>query len=93
MRFVNWGGARDGVPDRLSRHETAPKAARTTRGSTSLAGFSRANAARNAQTERDYHFDTGLADIAQASHALARPVSRLTARRQQPGNTRGAGLE
>ncbi|KLU25814.1 hypothetical protein EOS_13110 [Caballeronia mineralivorans PML1(12)] len=42
----------------------------------------RVNAARNAQTERDYHFDTGLADIA-----------RLRTTGQRAGSTFGAGLE
>jgi hypothetical protein len=81
MRFLNWGGARDGVPDRLSRNETLAKAARKTR--VCAAGWlPRVNAARNAQTQRDYHFDTGLADIAR---------SRTTG--QRAGSTLGAGLE
>jgi len=87
MRFVNWGGARDGVPDRRSRQETVAKKASGKSGPDTTPArqpgrWKRANAARNAQTERDYHFDTGLADIARA-----RPTG------QRPGNTPGTGLE
>ncbi|HEV7833361.1 MAG TPA: hypothetical protein VGP09_08295, partial [Caballeronia sp.] len=55
-----------------------------------------ANAAQNAQTERDYHFDTTLADIAR-SHGRLQAGGGTTARRRhigwRPGNTRDTGLE
>jgi len=82
MRFVNWGGARDGVPDRLSRQETVAKAARTLRVSTSLAGG-------HAQTPRGTRRRSEITTLTrrwQTSHARARPDSGRTARRPQPGS-------
>jgi hypothetical protein len=44
-----------------------------------------ANAAQNAQTERDYHFDTTLADIARALTVGLQAGSGMTARRAAAG--------
>src|SRR5260370_5887622 len=52
MRFVNWGGARDGVPDRLSRKETLAKAARKTRVSAARLASSRERRAERADAAR-----------------------------------------